>query len=367
MPIYSGNRSGSMDILVTEANMSYGPNDMARIMYESEVNDMKIFEAILQNDFREIKGIREGTILESELKSLNEASKKHLLDSLMVKSKSAWSKIKGAMNNAANAVAAYVLKDGKAYADAFENTYAAKRSNFSGKVIRDVKVPSKEFGNSLNLPSFKNNFTKALSSGMNATDIDKTALIQTGLQKCLGRYAKNPVGPKEFNKICNDYAFDTIEVNDRNVDKLADYFVKNVRSGKDVIKLLKDSQADTEKQLIDAYNELKKAAKDDESSDSNAATSLTVLTAAYETIVANYSKARIAIARKTLKYSRAALAKILAACKSPNANPDDERNAVANEARCDIMIGMSQIDEAFSMNYSANSFAIRSFVEAACN
>lgn len=35
MPIYSGNRSGSMDILATEADMSYGANDMARIMYES--------------------------------------------------------------------------------------------------------------------------------------------------------------------------------------------------------------------------------------------------------------------------------------------------------------------------------------------
>ena len=58
MPIYSGNRTGSAEFLALEADMSYGPNDMARIMYESECNDQMIFEAVLKNDFMEIRGIR---------------------------------------------------------------------------------------------------------------------------------------------------------------------------------------------------------------------------------------------------------------------------------------------------------------------
>ena len=32
MPIYSGNRTGSAEFLALEADMSYGPNDMDRIM-----------------------------------------------------------------------------------------------------------------------------------------------------------------------------------------------------------------------------------------------------------------------------------------------------------------------------------------------
>ncbi len=385
MPIYSGNRSGSMDILATEADMSYGPNDMARIMYESEVNDMKVFEAVLQHDFQEIKGIREGTILESELKSLNEASKKHLLDSLMLKSKNAWAKIKGAMSNAANAVAAYVLRDGKAYATIFEKTFANKRDNFSGKTIQDVKVPSKDFAAAFKLPSFKNDFNKALSNRMNETGLDKTTLIQTGLQECLGKFATGPVTPKEFKTICDENAFETTEVNDGNVDKMASYFVKNIKGGSEIIRSLKNAQSETEKKLMEAYNELKKAAKnvakdtdavaeaaaDDTAADTpaeepNVVTNLVVLAAAYEIIVSSYSKAKIGIAKKTLKYSRAALAKILAACKTAVSNPDDTTDEVATEARCDIISGMYAIDEAFNMSsIDLNTYAIKSFVEAA--
>ena len=385
MPIYSGNRSGSMDILATEADMSYGPNDMARIMYESEVNDMKVFETVLRHDFQEIKGIREGTILESELRSLNEASKKHLLDSLMLKSKNAWAKIKGAMSNAANAVAAYVLRDGKAYATIFEKTFANKRDNFSGKTIQDVKVPSKDFAAAFKLPSFKNDFNKALSNRMNETGLDKTTLIQTGLQECLGKFATGPVTPKEFKTICDENAFETTELNDGNVDKMASYFVKNIKGGSEIIRSLKNAQSETEKKLMEAYNELKKAAKnvakdtdavaeaaaDDTAADTpaeepNVVTNLVVLAAAYEIIVSSYSKAKIGIAKKTLKYSRAALAKILAACKTAVSNPDDTTDEVATEARCDIISGMYAIDEAFNMSsIDLNTYAIKSFVEAA--
>lgn len=381
MPIYSGNRSGSVDFLATEADMSYGPNDMARIMYESEINDMKVFEAVLQHDFQEIKGIREGTILESELKSLNEASKKHLIDSLMLKSKNAWAKIKGAMSNAANAVAAYVLRDGKAYATIFEKTFANKRDNFNGKTIQDVKVPSKDFAAALKLPGFKNDFNKTLSGRMNETGLDKTTLIQNGLQECLGKFATGPVTPKEFKTVCDENAFETTEINDSNVDKMASYFVKNIKGGNEIIRSLKNAQSETEKKLMDAYNELKKAAKtvakdtdavaesaadDTPAEEPNTVSNLIVLAAAYETIVSTYSKAKISIAKKTLKYSRAALAKILAACKTATSNPDDTTNEVATEARCDIIEGMYAIDEAFSMTSTdLNTYAIKSFVEAA--
>lgn len=380
MPIYSGNRTGSAEFLALEADMSYGPNDVARIMYESECNDQMIFEAILKNDFREIRGIREGTILESELTALNEASKKHLIDSLKISLSKTGMKISGALKNAGNAVAAYVMRDGKAYANIFERKFAQNRANFDGKVIQDVKVISKQFMSSFKLPSFKNDFSKSLSSRMNETGLDKTILIQNGLQGCIPKYATEPVTPKQFTTICMENAFETVEINDKNVDAMAKSFVATIKGGSDLIKSLKNAEADTKKALLNAFTELKaankkgavaEAATDGEEEEAqeteapNVISNLVVLTAAYQAVVAKYSGVRISIAKKSLKYARAALAKILAACKTPNSNPETQET-VAQEARIDIMGGIYEINEAFATPAeNLNTYAIRSFVEAA--
>lgn len=381
MPIYSGNRTGSAEFLALEADMSYGPNDMARIMYESECNDQMIFEAVLKNDFMEIKGIREGTILESELTALNEASKKHLIDSLKISLSKTGMKISGALKNASNAVAAYVMRDGKAYANIFEKKFAQDRANFDGKVIQDVKVISKQFIGSFKLPSFKNDFSKALSSRMNETGLDKTVLIQTGLQGCIPKYATEPVTPKQFTELCMENAFETVEINDSNVDSMAKSLLATIKGGSALIKSLKATEADTKKALLGAFTELKaankkgavaEAAADETEADAPAAeeapdviSNLVVLTAAYQTVVAKYSAVRISITKKSLKYARAGLAKILAACKTPTSNPETQET-VAQEARMDIADGIYEINEAFATPAAdLNTSAIRSFVEAA--
>ena len=66
MSIYSTNdRVGAAATIV--ADESYRPSDIGRIMYESQLNDQAIFEATLMADFAEINGLREGTLLESEI------------------------------------------------------------------------------------------------------------------------------------------------------------------------------------------------------------------------------------------------------------------------------------------------------------
>ena len=56
MSIYSNNRSGSMELDQIAANESYTCNDFGRILYESQLNDMAFFEAVLACEFKEAKG-----------------------------------------------------------------------------------------------------------------------------------------------------------------------------------------------------------------------------------------------------------------------------------------------------------------------
>lgn len=134
MSIYSANRTGSMAIENVAMNENYKPVDLARTMYESQVNDHSIFEAILANDFRELTGLREGTLLESELTALNEASAKELLASMKTRIMNFWAKIKHAFAVAVQKISAYILRDGKAYAKDFREMYKANGGKFTGSV-----------------------------------------------------------------------------------------------------------------------------------------------------------------------------------------------------------------------------------------
>ena len=83
MSIYSANRTGSFNVAQIPANESYKWNDIGRILCESQANDMAFFEAALACDFTEVKGLREGTILESEIASFTEAAEESLIEKLI--------------------------------------------------------------------------------------------------------------------------------------------------------------------------------------------------------------------------------------------------------------------------------------------
>ena len=84
MSIYSVNRTGSMALAQVAANESYKSEDIGRVLYETQVNDMAFFEAVLACDFNELKSMREGTLLESEVASLNEAAFGEMISKLVL-------------------------------------------------------------------------------------------------------------------------------------------------------------------------------------------------------------------------------------------------------------------------------------------
>ncbi len=105
MSIYSANRSAAVG---TVAEAKKYTTDINRIMYESEVNNMRIFEACMKYDFTQIQGLREGTILESEIAAIDEASKAEFLENL----KKAWEAVKAKLKAAFDAI---LNKLGNAY------------------------------------------------------------------------------------------------------------------------------------------------------------------------------------------------------------------------------------------------------------
>lgn len=138
MPIYSNNRTGSM---VESTVKGYTCNDFGRIIYESQLNDMAFFEAALNCDFNEIKGLREGTLLEAEVKEENKKSFKAFLASIKTRILKTFEKIKQAISDFINRLASYALGSGVKFKDNFNNT--VKKSigninNWNGS-IKDVQ------------------------------------------------------------------------------------------------------------------------------------------------------------------------------------------------------------------------------------
>jgi hypothetical protein len=73
MGIYSANRMSSVRTGSMRPDMSYaGTAGIGRCMYESTVNDCILGESLLMQDFNEVRAMREGTVLESEMRVMQE-------------------------------------------------------------------------------------------------------------------------------------------------------------------------------------------------------------------------------------------------------------------------------------------------------
>lgn len=132
MPIFSSNRVSYGGSVV--ADKAYTENDMGRIMQECAINDMKIFNAALARDFKEIQGKNEGTMLESELQTFQEFSVKEAWKSLKEKIKKLWAKIKGVFKNAYAKLTVFLVRDNKTF-------IAMHKKELLSKNCSDCKIP----------------------------------------------------------------------------------------------------------------------------------------------------------------------------------------------------------------------------------
>lgn len=294
MSIYSNNRSGSMELDQIAANESYTCNDFGRILYESQLNDMAFFEAVLACDFKEAKGLQEGTILQSEVKAMNEASFKAIVDKVVDRLKAFWAKIQGAFKDAIDKISAYVLGDGKAFVREF-NKAVEKRigsiSNWDGSVnVTLFDLSSDVFDYNADV------FGYQAQIWAKQPDVKTTEVISMFL---------NDKSVKEFPKYALETAKTDATMNKTNVGVYTGF----VESAKDYIAKLRDAEKKAKASINDAIKSIK-------AMDNTEADRLNKMVSVFETVAVVKTRTKIAAVKLNMKNSRKALSDALASMKA---------------------------------------------------
>lgn len=320
MGIYSSNRIGS-SVGVSKTKVGkYNSMEFGRIMYESECNDQKLFEAILKSDFREIQGLREGTLLESEIQRLNEASISEMIASLQERIKAFWQKIKKVFDNAITWISAYVAQNGKAFVKKFKARMAHKKKSWSGSEETELIDESKF--RKLTIPPGVEAIERDIRSKMSAANkIEKSKVVGAALTSVLktGGVSAEVDDADDYKTKATEAIFQKITVKAGDIDRLCGI----LETGSTCIKDLQASKKVSEKAIQALGKRLKKAERDAsvESGTSHAdiIRNINALVGAYETVISATSKTAIKAVQQNMKNSRIVLAKVLS-----DLNEDDE-------------------------------------------
>lgn len=312
MSIYATNRMGRSSVATITANESYKSNDIGRILYESQVNDMAIFEAVVASDMRECQAIREGTLLESEIVALNEKSVKEFFQTMLDKLKAFWRKIKGVFRDVMQKIAAYIVKDGKAYVTEFDAAY----KELGGKDSDKVKLKYFE------LTRVKLLSAKDIEDGIvsnTSTDTSRTEIIQKALGEVIGL---DSVTPKEFKE---KFAEKTIDETEKTVAHLK-YVLAD--KGSADLKKLKDLEKDVDKKLQETEKMLKDLEREANGKEAGPAINrVTMLVNVFESVSATTVGAAITAVKGNIRNARVGLHKALIELKKK----DDPKGAKEEE------------------------------------
>lgn len=266
MPLYSTNRLQNMGNVKVSANESYvGSAGLGRLMLEAAQNDMAIFEAVIFNDFQEVRGIREGTLLESELQSLNEANIKGFFESLKKTLQKFWEKIKGVFKTVYAKLTQYLVHNGKAFVAMHRKELEHKDlRKFS---IKDYRAPTDKL-DSMRTPDsgffadfFKNYSTaraKNVAPGETSDSYD-SEFVDGILSRQLSGIAD--VTSQTFIKKVIDYCFkEGAELNGLSSSQLKT-MMDNISTGGEYIKSLKKANKEVNQSLSKGMTTLKNEEK----------------------------------------------------------------------------------------------------------
>lgn len=314
MPIFSGNRvsAGSMSIV---ANENYGEHDFGRILYECALNDSMVFNSALLREFKEVEAVREGTMMESELRSFQEFSAKEAWNGLKEKMKKLWEKIKGIFKQVTAKLAVWFVRNGKAYVKANKHLLTADVAGCKiPKYRKKTEKYDRMINNSLARTVKDIDFSKAQSTGGSYQNASRTA-DEIAKMIYLNIFGES-VDASNVNKAFMDAAFDKENTEPVEFGKLgvsvAQLF-EVIGNGKKPIKDLKKAESEADKSIKKVIKEIEKAkskVKEGESTDSysNASKYCT----AYQSVLTNATKALIAMVKFDVKQSRAVIAKLAA-------------------------------------------------------
>ena len=310
MGIYSANRSGMMEASTMIADGEYTSSDLGRIMYESEVNDMAIFEAIIASDLQEAKAIQEGTLLESEAVKFNRQNAEGLLGKIEDRLKRFWAKIKAAIKDVINKIAAYVLRDGKAFAKLFKEKYKGKKfESFDTKVFNTEyeakKIPA--MMSYFSIPVLLKYADKNARSSENKSVKDIVADVFKDCGKNLGLDSSVTTVSEVISNIKEDMYVDG-KIGPSDVDKL----LSLVENGKKSIAQMKAYNNHIDKDMksaIDYVRSLSRAKSQDE--DAYKLRNAMHACTAFEQLASATTKINIMCVKAQIKQARVNLSEIL--------------------------------------------------------
>lgn len=316
MSIYATNRMGHMDTATAVANEAYGASDIGRILYESQVNDQAIFEAIVVSDLREIQGIREGTLLESEIQALNEASIKGFFEKIKARLKQFWEKVKGVFKDIIAKIALFVMRDGKKFVKRFDEV--TKGFTMKGE-LTGCKYFTKKGLAIIKVPVVSDIETK-INAQKNAESIDKKAVVSAELAVAIeGKPLTNPT-EKEFKEAAIEALFTPKTINASNYDGIVKVLKSVVSDGKDDIKALREKEKKIEKEIKEAGEKIKKAeklalgmspSKEEKKDNAHVIRNISALVSAYEQSTSIIMGLAISATKKNIKNSYSILNKIM--------------------------------------------------------
>lgn len=311
MPIYSRNRTGFMEAAQTPADTSYNVNDFGRILYESQQNDMAFFEAILQADFNEVKGLNEGTILESEVTALNEASKNELIQKIKDSVKKVLAKLKGIIRNAIDNIANYTSTKYAELVHKFAAIPADKIANWNGSItIRTFDINSDVF---------------MYGADSSIYNYDSSAEVcGRSLHNNIYKNFNGTLNASEFTKLAIEKCASEITYNKSNVNELKN----SLKTGRDQIRGLKV----LEKSITSVLNTLiaSTSSEDREDKDSN---QIINVVSGLENYVTILTRSAISAVRNDMRSKATGMVKIIAAI---NKTPKELKEAYILEAAEDF-------------------------------
>lgn len=343
--IYTANRS-----VVNESRYSHA--DLSKILYESEVNDMAIFESALACDFNEIRGLQEGTVLESELRSLNEFSVKEMLGSIKQAAEKVFEKVLEAIRNAIAFIGNYVFHDGKHIVKKYKE-YVKKYPNYSFKgTAKWVKSDAAAKFPKLDLEKMK--------EGANSFKEDDTTLSANAIT-CdeLGYIARvniNIDSTKTFIKFMMESAISETKITQAMIDEMC----ATLETGRDPIKDLKKDEKEVMKSFRSYMSDMKKAEKDVENGVK--ASTIKTISKAYQDIITTVAKLNITLAKEKLRLARRTLTAVMTDMSSKKSDIKVEC-AISDsifETYCTYVPGESPITEGCE-------YEVQKIIDRACN
>ena len=349
MSIYAANnRMGRASDATVVANESYGANDIGRILYETQVNDQAIFEAVLASDFAEIQGLREGTLLESEVQALNEMTTKEFFAQMKDRLMKFWAKIKAVFKSAIAKMVYFLTGDASKFLKAFEKEYKyenyiagveEKGKEFKGrKYIDQVKLAEKVKA----IPGAKF-YREKIKSTKDSDRMNKSELIAAALGKQLYATSGTVIAPKDYQQsVMNNLATET-----KGVKKFVEFAKDALANNKGCIKGLKETQAKIEKELSEVKAELTKAEKDLITKDSSkkekkksdlSVSNIATMVSAFETVTANIVNAYIRCYKLNIRIAYSGLNEILAIARKGVDNTVAESAPIVAEDEVDVAL-----------------------------